>query len=312
MRNFWRINPLHPIIRGMFLCAINTGVGGFSTQAWRNIAPSFGQEGEVDSEVAAADRSIPTAGLPSFFHTHFNGGDESGVRFADEPRHSGMDALTVIVCCRSSGLAGSDGGIVSKSADSNKFFGSDAAKVWEIGILNDESFFQVSNGSSTGICAVTYTAADFEDGDDHLFAASWHAASGAIWNAMDLTVQEGYTNSTSNPGSMQAGTDDLQLWGGRANEQFDFVGDGPFAIALNRFTPIPEYKRFLRTWRSLDWLINGELPNFVPEVAASPVVASCRNSNGRTLAMTSTTGCYCERTPARDARRHGLFLVRQQ
>lgn len=94
-------------------------------------------------------------------------------------------ALTMSFWLKATSTA--NGGIISKSSDASKYFGTTGAKVYEVGRFGNQLYFQISNGSTTNFIALTTgeTAA--------IYNGSWHEvtftfAGAAVTNGMRVYV----------------------------------------------------------------------------------------------------------------------------
>ena len=97
------------------------------------------------------------------------GGDNE---YYTAPDSSSLDitgALTIVMWMRADSLVGDDAGLISKSADIVKYFSTNVNKSYEIGVLNNTIYFQVSNGSASDLASVAF--AGYLDGQWHQIVA---------------------------------------------------------------------------------------------------------------------------------------------
>jgi subtilisin family serine protease len=103
-------------------------------------------------------------------------GDGDYIEAADSTSLDIPGALTLSFWMKSDSLIGDDGALISKSADNAKWFSGPSNKVYEIGILNNIIYFQVSNGSINGLIAESSTS--LTDGNWHHVVATWNGSEG--------------------------------------------------------------------------------------------------------------------------------------
>jgi hypothetical protein len=114
----------------------------------------------------------------------FNGTNQ----FASAADSASLDitgALTMTFWIKSS--ASTNGGIISKSSDAAKYFAASAQKSYEVGRFGNQLYFQISNGTTTNLIALTIaeTAA--------IYSGNWHEvtftfAGAATTNGMKVYV----------------------------------------------------------------------------------------------------------------------------
>jgi len=120
-------------------------------------------------------------------------------------------ALTLLLIYKSSVLPGDDAGLISKSSDVQKYFGSTAQKVYEIGILNNIIYFSISSG--TVQCNVNGDCSAWsEDGNTHRIIATWDGTTDA--NGMKIYVDGVLSyQGTSTITSIQTITSEFDIGG---------------------------------------------------------------------------------------------------
>ncbi len=132
--------------------------------------------------------------------------------------------ITLAIEIQFTDLAGDDGGLISKSKAAGKWFSNAATKVYELGILNDTCWFQVSDGS-TANNATSGTAA-LEDGAWHQIVGTWDGSNAA--DAMKLYFDAALVDTSAGTiAAIQTSTDLLAIGG--YNTAYPFRGVLGFA-----------------------------------------------------------------------------------
>ncbi len=123
-------------------------------------------------------------------------GDNDYISIADSSSLNISNAITISLWFNSSSLIGNDGGLISKSLDSvNKYFGTHSQKVYELGILDNTLYFQISDGVNTN--SVYLDVSSYINGNWNHVVAVWEGAPG-INNLLIFIngVQVAQANST--------------------------------------------------------------------------------------------------------------------
>ena len=209
-----QINKAHPLARGLVGCwVVNEASGDTVFDLSGN-----GNNGTINGADWVAD------GLD------FVAANSDYVSMPDSSSLDITGALTLSLIYKSSSLSGDDGGLISKSSDSQKYFASVGNKSYEIGILNNVIYFQISNGSSqsnaNGSCSSWS-----EDGNTHNIVATWDGTTNA--NGIKIYVDGVVTyQGTSAITSIQALASDFDIGG--YGQTFNFNGNIASARVYNR------------------------------------------------------------------------------
>lgn len=139
----------------------------------------------------------------------FDGGND----FVSAAHSASLDItgpLTLSVWFRTASLVGNDGGLISKSSDGTKWFGTTAQKSYELGILDDVAYFQISNGTTNSSASCSTSA--HKDNAWHHILATWDGTTAANTIAIyiDGTLQG---TGTSAIASIQSLTSTLNFGG---------------------------------------------------------------------------------------------------
>jgi len=142
-------------------------------------------------------------------------------RVDDAPALDITNQITIAVWASFTNLSGDDGGIVSKGSDTTKYFGGAEDKVYELSILNDTLFFQLSDGSNQDNVSVASIGNTLDDGLPHQFVASWDSADKQRLYVDGVFKAEETVVATS----MQNLATFLDIGGGGGSGDFPFDGN---------------------------------------------------------------------------------------
>ena len=95
-------------------------------------------------------------------------------------------ALSLSLWFKSSSLVGNDGAFISKSSDAAKYFGSTTFKVYELAILDNIVYFQISSGTTQR--TININISSFIDGNWHNIIASWDGTTDT--NGMKMYIED--------------------------------------------------------------------------------------------------------------------------
>ena len=104
-------------------------------------------------------------------------------------------AISISLWINTSALTGSDGGLISKSDDSRKYFGMSAIKVYELGILGNVLYFQVSDGTIAN--NVSGSISSLINGAWHHIVATWDGTTNADGIKIYFDGVETYTGTAT-------------------------------------------------------------------------------------------------------------------
>ena len=179
--------------------------------------------------------------------------------YVSVPNHASLQitgALTVELWMRSAALiAGGHGGLVSKSTVAGKYFSTNANKVYELGLLTNSIFFQVSNGTTSS--SANGSSIPLIDDKPHHVIARWDGTTDANGIQIWFDAVKKY-QSTSAVAAIQATADPLDIGGWTT--LYPYKGDMghvaiyPYALADDRIAAhylaglngTPDLKRLVR------------------------------------------------------------------
>ena len=141
-------------------------------------ASGHGNDGTLTNMDPATDWVVTEKGRA----LDFDGNND----YVAAPHSSSLDItgfVTLSLWFQASSLVGDDGGLISKSIDSAKYFGTAAHKVYELGVLNNILYFQISDGTTSRVASGSIVA--YLDNRPHHVVAGRFSQSGSngsqIW-----------------------------------------------------------------------------------------------------------------------------------
>ncbi len=146
------------------------------------------------------------------------------VKVLHSPVLQPSDVVSVGIWWRSSGLVGDDGGLISKSFNEAKYFSSTANKVYELAILSDTMYWQVSDGSSNDSASSSVAGSD--DGTWRFAAATFKPGECLLYFDGEPVASDASPNATG----INPQTNWLDIGGG--GSQYDFAGEIDLAFVF--------------------------------------------------------------------------------